>query len=133
MQHHSDHSMISLNDMARLYNQAFATGREAFPKMSSEGYSLKALCKQYIGKSLDKSHQVSNWKQRPLSPDQLKYAALDAHCMVYIFSKIGRSLAAWKPSKASSKPQEELLAKIASVYQSPLGAKLDEAVDNTRY
>eukprot|EP00794_Sanderia_malayensis_P005049 gene5049-5707_t len=46
---------------------------------------LSQLVKQCLGKPLDKTYQVSNWEQRPLSGDQLKYAALDALCLIKIY------------------------------------------------
>lgn len=44
--------------------------------------SLSTACQRLLGKPLLKSQQVSNWDERPLSPAQLRYAALDAHCLI---------------------------------------------------
>ena len=38
------------------------------------------------GKSLDKSQQLSNWDIRPLSMEQMNYAALDAHVLICMIS-----------------------------------------------
>eukprot|EP00795_Rhopilema_esculentum_P010416 gene10416-19117_t len=46
---------------------------------------LSQLVKQCLGKPLDKTFQISNWEQRPLSKEQLLYAALDALCLVKIY------------------------------------------------
>lgn len=45
---------------------------------------------QVLGKPLDKSQQVSDWGRRPLSSQQLEYAALDAHAAVLIFRGMGQ-------------------------------------------
>ena len=39
--------------------------------------TLAALCRHLFGASLDKSHQKDDWGVRPLSADQLAYAAAD--------------------------------------------------------
>jgi ribonuclease D len=35
--------------------------------------------------------QLSDWEQRPLSSQQIEYAALDAHCLVKIMEKISNA------------------------------------------
>jgi hypothetical protein len=47
--------------------------------------SLSTLCEKYLGKSLNKSHRMTNWSIRPLGEEQVHYAALDAHCLIGIF------------------------------------------------
>ena len=36
------------------------------------------MTSHYLGKTVDKEHQASDWAKRPLSSQQLDYAALDA-------------------------------------------------------
>lgn len=45
---------------------------------------LSLLAEKICGKPLDKSVRMSNWNRRPLSEDQLQYAALDAHVLLVI-------------------------------------------------
>lgn len=45
-----------------------------------------------LGKKLDKSNQFSNWAQRPLRKEQLRYAALDAFCLLEIYDAIEKQL-----------------------------------------
>jgi hypothetical protein len=46
--------------------------------------SLSNVCQAILGKALDKREQMSDWERRPLSPQQVRYAALDAHALVSI-------------------------------------------------
>lgn len=52
---------------------------------------LKGLSKHVFllfGKPLDKCEQFSDWSRRPLREEQVKYAALDAFCLVEIFNEL---------------------------------------------
>ena len=52
---------------------------------------LKGLSKcvfLLFGKPLDKSEQFSDWSRRPLREEQVKYAALDAFCLIDIFEEL---------------------------------------------
>ena len=57
------------------------------------GHSLKVVCARELGVQLDKSEQVSDWSQRPLSERQLAYAALDAEVLLKLFEHFGRPAA----------------------------------------
>jgi hypothetical protein len=52
------------------------------------GNSLTKACHEFIGRKLNKFQQLSNWKSRPLSSDQILYAALDAHCLIAIYAAL---------------------------------------------
>ncbi|CAE7197020.1 EXD3, partial [Symbiodinium pilosum] len=43
---------------------------------------LSSLCLEFLGSPLSKRLQTSDWGARPLRPEQLSYAALDAHCLL---------------------------------------------------
>ena len=58
-------------------------GREALG-----GHSLAMVCERELGVSLDKGAQTSNWGRRPLSPEQLRYAALDAEILLSVYRKL---------------------------------------------
>ena len=49
---------------------------------------LAEYCNYSLDKSIKKKFQLSDWRQRPLTPDQLEYAALDAHYLVYLRNRI---------------------------------------------
>ncbi|KAK7293521.1 hypothetical protein RJT34_16389 [Clitoria ternatea] len=47
--------------------------------------SLSAICAEVLGFSLSKELQCSDWSCRPLTEEQITYAAMDAHCLLDIF------------------------------------------------
>lgn len=57
------------------------------------GHSLAALCERELGRGMDKSEQTSNWSRRPLTPEQLRYAALDAEVLLPLFDRLGPTAA----------------------------------------
>ncbi len=54
-------------------------------KLEEGGHSLKAVCKRELGIDLDKSFQSSDWMTRPLSKEQLEYAAMDSYVLLKIY------------------------------------------------
>ena len=46
--------------------------------------SLRATCEAFLGFTLGKEEQCSDWSQRPLSAAQLEYAALDAEACLRV-------------------------------------------------
>lgn len=57
------------------------------------GHSLKVVCERELEITLDKSAQTSNWSERPLDPDQLRYAALDAEVLLALYDRFAPALA----------------------------------------
>lgn len=53
------------------------------------GHSLAMVCERELGLALDKAPQTSNWSRRPLDPDQLRYAALDAEVLITLYERFG--------------------------------------------
>ena len=49
---------------------------------------LSGVLKSIFGKSLNKDMQRSNWENRPLSVDQIRYAASDAYCLILIWDSL---------------------------------------------
>ena len=52
--------------------------------LSEKGLSL--LVERTLGRRLNKTFQVSDWERRPLSHEQLHYAALDAYCLLEVYT-----------------------------------------------
>jgi hypothetical protein len=50
--------------------------------------SLSKACDAILGRPLLKDEQTSNWEALELSPSQLTYAALDAHCLLGILHAV---------------------------------------------
>ncbi|XP_017232036.1 uncharacterized protein LOC108206299 isoform X2 [Daucus carota subsp. sativus] len=58
---------------------------------------LSGLTKKILGAELNKTRRNSDWEQRPLTPNQLEYAALDAVVLIHIFAHFrGQSPQGWK-------------------------------------
>ncbi|QQS45594.1 MAG: hypothetical protein IPM66_16875 [Acidobacteriota bacterium] len=49
--------------------------------------SLKAQAEKQLGVTLDKGEQRGDWGRRPLTSEQLSYAALDALCTLLLYEK----------------------------------------------
>ena len=65
----------------------FDTGRAArLLKLSSAGYAH--LLDTYAGIQADKSHQLSDWRQRPLTDAMHKYAVMDTHYLLDIYEML---------------------------------------------
>lgn len=59
--------------------------------MSPQNYKrmgLSSLCEHVLGAGLDKEEQRSDWGCRPLSLQQIKYAAADVCCLVDMFMEL---------------------------------------------
>ncbi|KAG1680371.1 hypothetical protein FOA52_015462 [Chlamydomonas sp. UWO 241] len=67
-----------------------AAGGGVRPSARTAG--LSTLSAALLGKPLDKSMQVSDWEQRPLSQRQLDYAGLDAAVLVLLYHSLASSL-----------------------------------------
>jgi ribonuclease D len=97
--------------------------------LSLQSHSLASVSEHLFGLTLDKSFQKSNWRRRPLSCEQLEYAALDARLSLRLFvelsqlfeseGKLETALLAAEvrpPAATGSKPRR----KIAAPPEAPL-------------
>jgi len=63
--------------LPRLFDTMIAARR-----LGRTGLGLSALVEHRFGVKLSKANQRSDWGRRPLSPDQIAYAALDTHFLL---------------------------------------------------
>ncbi len=49
------------------------------------GHALDAVCERELDLAMDKAEQTSDWRERPLRPEQIAYAALDAEVLVRLY------------------------------------------------
>jgi hypothetical protein len=89
---------LELSNMVSDYKTFYKQGNNQKQQSSSRaskrglGLSLSEGCDLCLGKELNKDHRMSNWDLRPLSPEQLTYAALDAHCLLGILDAVQESM-----------------------------------------
>ncbi|MCD7465826.1 hypothetical protein HAX54_001997 [Datura stramonium] len=70
-------------DITSIYNNL--QPRQPGRRLSKQTKSLATICQEVLGISLSKELQCSDWSQRPLTEEQMQYAAVDAHCLIHIF------------------------------------------------
>jgi len=61
-------------------------------RLGAVGLGLSALVQARFGVRLSKAHQRSDWGRRPLSEEQLAYAALDTHFLLGLRDALGLEL-----------------------------------------
>jgi ribonuclease D len=79
-----------------------------------DNHQLKTLAEYFVvGAQVDKSEQVSDWSLRPLRPEQLYYAQMDA---VYL-AKVHQGLLALQEQFPIIEPAAENIAQLSRRYQ----------------
>jgi ribonuclease D len=64
----------------------------AAKRLGRAGLGLSALVEARFGVKLSKAHQRSDWGRRPLSAEQLAYAALDTHYLLVLADELKAEL-----------------------------------------
>ncbi|XP_026152759.1 exonuclease mut-7 homolog [Mastacembelus armatus] len=65
--------------------------KEVLVGENSAEKGLSLLVHQVLGKPLDKTEQMSNWKKRPLRISQIRYAVADAYCLLDVYAVLSRN------------------------------------------
>ncbi len=76
-------------DLGRIFDTMVAARRVGMKELG-----LAALVQAHFGVRLTKEHQRADWGRRPLSADQLRYAALDTHFLLGLHDALTAGLAA---------------------------------------
>jgi len=80
-------------------------------RLGRTGLGLSALVEQHFGVRLAKDFQRSDWGRRPLTSEQVSYAALDTHYLLGLHDILARELAERGIASAAA----EEFARIAAV------------------
>jgi ribonuclease D len=84
-------------------------------RLGRPGLGLSALVEQHFGVKLSKDFQRSDWGRRPLTPQQVSYAALDTHFLLPLHDLLARELA----ERGLGAEAGEEFARIAAVEPRP--------------
>lgn len=52
---------------------------------------LGGLVRTFLGRTMNKRQRMSNWEQRPLTPEQIEYASGDVYCLLEIYAALIQS------------------------------------------
>ncbi|USQ82560.1 DEAD/DEAH box helicase [Streptomyces phaeoluteigriseus] len=77
-------------------------------RRAARGHSLREVCARELGMELDKREQAGDWTRRPLTENQVTYAALDAEVLLRLhahFEEAARTSAARHPAAGSGPSQ----------------------------
>ncbi|EFJ13438.1 hypothetical protein SELMODRAFT_122415 [Selaginella moellendorffii] len=84
-------------DIGKLYHEV---KRKNPRKLPGDTPSLSHICRDVFGRPLCKSLQCSDWELRPLTEEQISYAAADAHCLLAILDALHPYIIDMQRSKA---------------------------------
>eukprot|EP00980_Cylindrotheca_fusiformis_P010209 scaffold2271_cov130-Cylindrotheca_fusiformis.AAC.4 len=100
----------------------FDTGRAA-RVLRLTGYGYAHLLHHYVGFVADKSHQLSDWRQRPLPRTMKEYAIMDTHYLLDIYEHMKYDLS--KHPTASVKQVLDLSKEVCLIRYAPAPFKPD--------
>lgn len=55
---------------------------------TTRGHSLREVCARELGRAMDKGEQTGDWASRPLTEQQVTYAALDAEVLLTLYPRL---------------------------------------------
>jgi hypothetical protein len=93
--------------------------------VAARGLSLLVL--RCFGKPLDKSQQLSDWERRPLRPEQMLYAALDAYCLLEVYHYLREEARAVDPNFDPAPTGPSTQKSVSAVFEEEKEAALRQA------
>lgn len=103
-------------DIGYLHRKLLQQGVQGVHRPTTKG--LSGLVRAQLGKSLDKSQQCSAWGLRPLTEEQLHYAAGDAVCLLDLFDNLIQNV--YNQKDGPFLQSKELVAEASQRYGAPL-------------
>lgn len=82
-------------------------------RLGRNGLGLSALVEEHFGVRLSKAFQRADWGRRPLTPEQLNYAALDTHFLLPLHALLASELAARGELEEARKEFRRIAAVVA--------------------
>ncbi len=79
-------------------------------RLGQAGLGLSAVVEAHFGVKLSKAFQRSDWGRRPLTPEQLGYAALDTHYLLPLHARLSAELT----TRGALEPARQEFARIAA-------------------
>ena len=82
--------------------------------------SLQAQVERHLGFHLEKAEQRGDWSRRPLSEEQMRYAALDAVCTLLLYEmQVASGLSGDYELNASYSSTPEIIVSARTAHESP--------------
>ena len=117
----------------KLYN-IFDTQIAAAFLGGNETIGYDKLVKRFLGCTIDKTLQFSDWEIRPLSDAQVEYAAFDVKYLYCLYPKLKKSLGikyTWAQDEMSKLYHNHLEAKSQSIFRKFIVQKLGKSIDDS--
>jgi exosome complex exonuclease RRP6 len=90
--HGADSDVVWLQRDFGIYVVNLFDTHQAAIELSLPSRSLASLLQRYAHVTVDKAHQLSDWRQRPLPAEMLQYAQSDTHYLIDIYDAMRRDL-----------------------------------------
>jgi hypothetical protein len=85
--HNASYDAVRLSRHYRICTSPIHDTMLAARRSGEKKCSLKAQVELHLGLQLDKTEQRGDWSRRPLSAEQLQYAALDVACTLLLYEQ----------------------------------------------
>eukprot|EP00981_Chlorochromonas_danica_P001010 scaffold233_cov174-Ochromonas_danica.AAC.50 len=90
--HGSSHDLMWLQRDFSLYVLSLFDTYDAAKVLEMESLSYSHLVHFFCQKKLSKTHQLSDWRRRPLPQEMIEYARWDTHYLLYVYDCLRKKL-----------------------------------------